>query len=181
MSTPDLSAIAKWPNVPACYGWLSLDRRGRWRLQGQPVVHAGLITFINRQYGCDEAGNWFLQNGPQRVFVALDYTPWVWHLEANGSLQAHTGEAAGPASAVWIDEEGSVLLQTALGIGLLDDRDLPAFLAACRRADGTPADDDTLMAALGGTASILWNALPITTISTADVPVHFHFQPAPRP
>lgn len=23
-------ALAKWPNVPDCYGWLGLDARGRW-------------------------------------------------------------------------------------------------------------------------------------------------------
>lgn len=181
MSTPDLSAIAKWPNVPACYDWLSLDRRGRWRLQGQPVTHGGLISFINRQYGCDQAGNWFLQNGPQRVFVELEYTPWVWHLDPDGILIAHTGEIAGPASAIWLDEEGSILLQTGLGIGLLDDRDLPAFLAACRTADGTPADDATLMASMDGLAEIFWNGLAIAAITSHEVPTHFRFQPAPTP
>ena len=80
----DLSAIAKWPNVPACYDWLSLDRRGDWRLQGERVMHSGLINFINRQYGCDESGCWFLQNGPQRVFVNLAYTPWVFRRDGDG-------------------------------------------------------------------------------------------------
>ena len=23
-------ALAKWPNVPHCYGWLGLDARGNW-------------------------------------------------------------------------------------------------------------------------------------------------------
>ena len=26
-------AIAKWPNVPHCYGWLGLDARGDWYLR----------------------------------------------------------------------------------------------------------------------------------------------------
>ena len=26
-------AIARWPNVPAVYGWLKLDRRGRWSVR----------------------------------------------------------------------------------------------------------------------------------------------------
>ena len=26
-------AIAKWPNVPHCYGWLGLDARGQWYLR----------------------------------------------------------------------------------------------------------------------------------------------------
>lgn len=181
MNTPDLSAVAKWPNVPACYGWLSLDRRGRWRLQGQPVTHAGLIAFINRQYGRDDAGNWFLQNGPQRVFVSLAYTPWVWRLETDGRIVAHTGEAAGPVQAAHIDEAGSILLQTPLGIGLLDDRDLPSFLAACRDADGTPAADETLMAAMEGRASILWHNLPVSPIHSSEVAERFAFQTDPQP
>src|SRR5690606_15898587 len=30
-----LAAIAKWPNVPAVYGWLGLTARGEWRLRGE--------------------------------------------------------------------------------------------------------------------------------------------------
>ena len=26
-------ALAKWPNVPHCTGWLLLDRRGQWRMR----------------------------------------------------------------------------------------------------------------------------------------------------
>ena len=26
-------AMAKWPNVPACSGWLGLDARGNWWLR----------------------------------------------------------------------------------------------------------------------------------------------------
>ncbi|HZW22256.1 DUF2946 family protein, partial [Noviherbaspirillum sp.] len=26
-------AMAKWPNVPHCYGWLALDARGNWRMR----------------------------------------------------------------------------------------------------------------------------------------------------
>lgn len=180
MPDPDLSAVAKWPNVPACYGWLSLDRRGRWRLKGEPVTHAGLIAFINRQYGSNERGEWFLQNGPQRVFVTLDYTPWVWRL-AGEKLIAHTGEAAGDATAVFVDEEGSILIATALGAGLLDDRDLPSFLAACRLADGTPASDGHLMATMAGQTGVLWYGLPITLLRTAAVPERFAFEPNPQP
>lgn len=184
MPIPDLSAVAKWPNVPACYGWLSLDRRGRWRLQGQPVAHPGLIAFINRQYGSDAAGNWFLQNGPQRVYAALDYTPWVFHLAgAAGTLTAHTGEAAGPPRAAWLDEDGSVLLAADLGAGLLDDRDFPGFFAACRGADGTPAEEAALMAILAGddATGTTWQGLPLRPIRRADVAGRFGFNPDPQP
>ena len=26
-------ALAKWPNVPHCYGWLGLDARGNWYMR----------------------------------------------------------------------------------------------------------------------------------------------------
>lgn len=180
MPDPDLSAVAKWPNVPACYGWLSLDRRGGWRLKGEPVTHAGLIAFINRQYGSNERGEWFLQNGPQRVFVALAYTPWVWRL-AGETLTAHTGETAGEVQAAFIDGEGSILLHTALGIGVLDDRDLPAFLAGCAGRNGAPASDEELLAALAGQPTAYWGALPLAPIAAEEVPCRFGFCPNPQP
>ncbi|HMN64893.1 MAG TPA: DUF2946 family protein, partial [Burkholderiaceae bacterium] len=33
-----LHAMARWPDVPAVWGWLRLDRRGRWLLvdRGRP-------------------------------------------------------------------------------------------------------------------------------------------------
>jgi hypothetical protein len=93
MRQPDFSAMLRWPNVPACYGWLSLDRRGRWRLRGEAVTHAGLNDFLNRQYTHDEDGNYFVQNGPQRVFVELEYTPWVLRLTAADRIETHVGEA----------------------------------------------------------------------------------------
>src|SRR5664279_5496740 len=90
MPTPDFSAEVKWPNLPACYGWLSLDRRGCWRLKGQTISHTGLISFINSHYSADDSGNWIFQNGPQAVFVALAYTPLLVRLDVEGRLTTHT-------------------------------------------------------------------------------------------
>lgn len=56
MTNPDSSNVVQWPKVPACYGWLSLDRRGCWRLKGQVISHRGLISFINSHYDAD--GSW---------------------------------------------------------------------------------------------------------------------------
>ena len=179
--TVDLSAIAKWPNVPACYDWLSLDRRGDWRLQGERVTHSGLIAFINRQYGCDESGCWFLQNGPQRVFVSLAYTPWVFHC-VDDTFVSHTGQPAGAVEAVYLDDEGSILLHAALGIGLLDDRDLAGFLVQCRGTDGRPADEAAFLALMGGRAGhIYWQNLPIQPTAAVDVPKQHKFNPKPQP
>jgi len=180
--TVDLAAIAKWPNVPACYDWLSLDRRGDWRLQGERVTHSGLINFINRQYGCDESGCWFLQNGPQRVFVALAYTPWVFRRDGETFI-SHTGEPAGEIKAIYLDEEGNVLLETALGIGILNDRDLPAFLDQCRQNTNAAVDEENWLKIMAGqaVADIRWGQLPVQTIHRNDVAGRFNFQPTPRP
>lgn len=182
MSPTDLSPPARWPNVPASFGWLSLDRRGGWRLQGEPVTHSGLVEFLNRNYGCDEAGRWFVQNGPQRVFATLDYTPLVLRLELDGGVTAHTGAAAGPADTVYLDDEGSVLLNTAHGIGLLDDRDLAGFIADCRREDGTPASDEDFFDVMrGGFLGLFWRGKRLQPIGHDEVAGHFGFEPNPVP
>src|ERR1041385_6180040 len=33
-------AMAKWPNVPHCYGWLALDARGGWRMRDEAAQRA---------------------------------------------------------------------------------------------------------------------------------------------
>lgn len=139
-----VAAMAKWPDVPDCRGWLSLDRRGQWRLQGSPVRHAGLAEFIGRNYECDEANNcgaWFMQNGPQRVWVALEMTPWVFRLAADGSFVSHTGEPAGGLAAAWLVDGEALCLQTARGLGVIDDRDLHALLPRILRPDGSLPED----------------------------------------
>jgi len=75
MDADVLAAIAKWPNVPAVYGWLLLTKRGEWRIRGEPIVNAAIGDFIGRNYAADDRGRWFLQNGPQRVYVDLELSP----------------------------------------------------------------------------------------------------------
>jgi len=178
MPAPDFSALLKWPDVPAVYGWLRLDRRGQWRLRDAPVRHAGLAAFMSRQYASDDAGNWFVQNGPQRVFVALDYTPWVFRLAAADMLIAHTGEAAGDTTEILLDEDGGMLLATELGVGLVDDRDLAAVAADCRHAageDGLEALERWLTR--GG--ELRWRGLVVQRVARATVATRYGFCPAP--
>lgn len=118
-------SLARWPNVPAVYGWLELDRRGNWRIKGERIGNAALREFIARNYAADELGCWYFQNGPQRVYVALAYTPFVLHYEEE-RLFDHCGMPA-QALDTWLDEEGSVLIRAPQGIGLLDDRDLARY------------------------------------------------------
>lgn len=134
-------AMAKWPNVPDCYGWLGLDARGDWYMRddrvqalgrftsavvgakGSRLQHAKLIAFIQRNYQADERGRWFFQNGPQRVYVELEVAPWVWRIQADGSLQTHTGEPTTCTTAL-LDENGWLFLHTPLGLGLVHTQDV---------------------------------------------------------
>jgi hypothetical protein len=118
-------AMAKWPNVPAVYGWLSLDRRGNWRIKGERIANQALRDFISRNYESDSAGRWYFQNGPQRVYVTLDYTPLVVHYDGD-ELRDHCGRPFA-ARETYLDDEGSVLLAGEGTVALLDDRDLARF------------------------------------------------------
>ena len=126
-----LRSLAKWPDLPAVHGWLALDRRGNWLLK-EPAAerfgrigNAALRDFISRNYGADERGCWYFQNGPQRVYARLAYTPLVMHFEGE-ALFDHCGHPVQPA-ATFLDDEGSVLVLGERGIGLLDDRDLARY------------------------------------------------------
>ena len=134
-------AMAKWPQVPDCYGWLGLDARGNWYMRddrtqavgsfasgvpgakGSLLKHDKLIEFIGRNYLADVQGRWYFQNGPQRVFVELEATPWVWRVQPDFSVQSHTGLAARVQRCV-VDEHGHVYLQTDLGFGLVHTQDV---------------------------------------------------------
>src|SRR5207344_2330535 len=118
-------ALRKWPDVPAVYGWLGLDRRGNWSIKGERIGNPALAGFIARNYARDGTGRWFFQNGPQRVFVTLAYVPYVYRtfpLEGGGfGLSTHTGVSAESPGAAWLDDEGAVLVETELGIGVVHD------------------------------------------------------------
>ena len=125
-------SMAKWPNVPAVYGWLALDRRGNWLIKGERIANHALRDFISRNYEADARGCWYFQNGPQRVFVRLAYTPLVVHYQEGDTLLDHRGLAFAAAQ-TFLDDEGSVLFAGEGSVALLDDRDLGRF---ADRADG---------------------------------------------
>ena len=140
--------MAKWPSVPAVYGWLSLDRRGHWLIKGERISNPTVTAFIGRNYAHDERGRWYFQNGPQRVFVSLAYAPFVYRVvSSEGSplaLEAHSGKPVSTVAGAWIDESGTVLLETELGIGTIHDRDLDRLLPAFSDAHGRPLTEDAL-------------------------------------
>jgi Protein of unknown function (DUF2946) len=134
-------AMAKWPNVPDCYGWLGLDSRGQWHMRddrvqalgsfqsgvsgakGSVLRHEKLIDFIHRNYEADVQGRWYFQNGPQRVYVELESTPLIWRVAPDGTVQGHTGRDAQVLDCL-VDEEGHLYLHTSLGLGLVHTLDV---------------------------------------------------------
>jgi len=150
-------ALAKWPNVPHCYGWLGLDARGHWFMRddrtqalgsfasgaagakGSRLQHEKLIDFIHRNYTCDDSAQWFFQNGPQRVYVELEATPFVWRVGADFSVTAHTGQPARPQRCV-VDEHGRVYLDTELGFGLIHTLDVPIAAEAVEQGLWVPEE-----------------------------------------
>ncbi|WP_186020029.1 DUF2946 family protein [Burkholderia gladioli] len=179
-------ALAKWPNVPHCTGWLALDRRGDWRMRdeatqaagapGTAIRHAALIAFIARNYERDEEGQWFFQNGPQRVYVELAYTPWIVRLaiDEHGvpSLTDQTGQAFEPADA-WLDDQGGVLFSDASTpprVAALHDHDLGLF------ADHATLDEQ------GTSGRFHWRPgvdLALAPIGRDEVPARFAFVASP--
>ncbi len=143
-----LRGMAKWPDVPAVYGWLALDRRGQWLIKGERISNPVVTAFIGRNYGHDAQGRWFFQNGPQRVFVSLDYTPLIYRMtNPDGTplkLECHTGKPVESVSGTWIDESGVVLLLSEHGIGIVHDRDLGKFVPYFIDANGNPLAEGVL-------------------------------------
>lgn len=139
------AAMAKWPQVPHCYGWLGLDARGDWYMRddrcqssgaftsglpgakGSRLLHEGLIAFIQRNYLTDgmglQVGQWYFQNGPQRVFVELETSPWIWRVGGDYALTSHTGRPA-KLQTTWLDEAGYLYADTDLGFGRVHTQDM---------------------------------------------------------
>jgi hypothetical protein len=181
-----LRSLARWPDVPALYGWLALDRRGRWLIKGEPISRPQIIETINRNYSADAQGRWYFQNGPQRGYMRLDYAPLILRTE-DESLYAHTGSAATPIAA-FLDQEGSLLFETTLGPGLLADTELNWALERLRGRAGL-ADESSLAEALtlpSGAATSLYLALagiqlPLQRLDFDAAPAALGFVRDPQP
>jgi len=197
-----LRSLIKWPNVPHCFGWLALDRRGQWRMRdeyaqtnqlpGNVIQHVALNEFISRNYAHDSLGRYFFQNGPQRVFITLDATPWIARMipsESGPQLSTQCGTEIKPHGAL-SDERGNIYItgsipqslsdqidstvftQTeSLSIALLHDHDLDLF------SDQSQVEED----ACSFRGSWQWDGkdLPIEPIHSAELAGRFHFIKAP--
>ena len=162
-------AMAKWPNVPHCYGWLALDARGNWRMRdeaaqragtpGDKLANAALVGFINRNYAHDDKGRWYFQNGPQRVYVNLEATPFIARTDPAQGFVLQTGQALAAVEAAYMSDAGAVILQAGEIVAQLDDRDVAQVLARAE-LDGQPASVEAIMAWLEDDSAELALALP---------------------
>lgn len=192
-------AIAKWPDVPHCYGWLALDARGAWRMRdeaaqqqglaGERIAHPALLGFIRRNYAADENGRWFFQNGPQRVYVNLELTPYIVRSDPVRGFVTQTDAQMDALDAVYLTENGRLILQSKDKIAALDDRDLAQCIKQLR-IDDKAVSDTTLLAWIGnepGTESLDvqllhdGRQLPVQRIAEAELAAHFGFVSAPQP
>lgn len=199
-----LDALNKWPNVPECFGWLALDRRGQWRMRneesqsqellGEIIKHAALQHAITKNYARDSKGRFFFQNGPQRVFIDLAYTPWIIRIYPDDNetwlLQTTTGQVVEPIQCL-VDQAGQVLIeadfvvktlsqvftnsfetQILRGVGLLHDHDLDLFAShATFNQSNTKA--------LG---FLEWanQSIPIVSVHSNDLPELYNFRLKPH-
>jgi hypothetical protein len=190
-------AIAKWPDVPHCFGWLGLDARGAWRMRdeqaqalnttGDKIVHAALSSFIIRNYTHDAEGRWYFQNGPQRVYVNLETTPYIAHTDPAQGFVLHTGEPLTIVDGAWITEFGELLLEGAAKVAQVNDRDMAECLAQLR-LDGQPMSDERLLAWLSEPAStqhlslnLASRRVPVQRIAHSAIAQHFGFVRMPQP
>lgn len=191
-------AMARWPNVPHCFGWLRLDARGGWRMRderaqhlglpGERIAHPALLAFIERNYGHDEQGRWYFQNGPQRVYVDLELAPYVLRTgpDEQGGVQLllHTGEALARVDAAWLDEHGRLYLQDGEKFGGVDDRDMAQLLPALQ-AGGGP-DEEALLRWIEGDDGIDARfalgalAAPLQRVRSDALAQRFGFVATPR-
>jgi hypothetical protein len=186
-------AIAKWPNVPHCYGWLALDARGSWRMRdeaaqqaqapGDKLTNAALVGFINRNYLHDERGCWYFQNGPQRVYVNLATTPFVARTDPVLGFVLHTGQPLAQPEQVFMLEAGSIVVRAGEQLAQLDDRDVAQLLQAMEM-DGRPVSDEGLMAWLeggSGKLALRWqdSRIEVERLGADEAPRRFGFVQRP--
>tara|TARA_S200000501_G_C20801776_1_gene734387 strand:+ start:379 stop:975 length:597 start_codon:yes stop_codon:yes gene_type:complete len=148
------NSLKKWPNVPNCYGWLSLDRRGVFRIKnksgngedtlGERIEHKALLDFIYRNYEKDKRGAWFFQNGPQKVFVELETTPFIARSDPEYGFILHNKIPLSQILKVFLTRKGELVLGNKDYVAMVDDRDLAYCLNLFRFNQNFIKDEELL-------------------------------------
>lgn len=161
-------------------------------LPGNAIQHVALNEFISRNYAHDSLGRYFFQNGPQRVFITLDATPWVVRMipvEHGQKLLTQCGTEIIPEGAL-SDEKGNIYITgsisqshsdqvdslvftevRSLSVALLHDHDLDLFSGQSK------VQED----ACSFRGSWKWGDkdLPIEPINSTELSQRFHFIKVP--
>ena len=174
-------ALLRWPDVPAAFGWLSLDRRGHWSVPAGRITHPGTLAFLRSHYGADAGGRWFVQNGPQRAFVTLDLAPWVLGLDGHGELVAFNGHRLAAPDMLVVSDEGDLLVASEIGLGNVADRDLGRFVDALEAPGAGSSVTEVLAGTVPGRLRFRGVELAVECLAAAALPARFGFvrQPAP--
>jgi hypothetical protein len=189
-------ALAKWPNVPYCYGWLALDAQGSWRMRdehaqrngsiGERITQSALVGFIQRNYMPDEQGRWYFQNGPQRVYVELQAAPYIARLEPEMNLILHTSQPMPELDEVFLSDSGNLWLCGEKRVAMLDGRDLVHCLSWLS-IDGKAIDDEALqrwMASAGVCGQLTLTrentTIPVSYLLESQAPERFRFVRSPQ-
>jgi Protein of unknown function (DUF2946) len=198
-----LRSLIKWPDVPECFGWLALDRRGQWRMRneyaqqnklpGSPIVHPVLNEFIGRNYARDPKGRYFFQNGPQRVYIALDVAPWIARLipDANAFTLQTQCKSDIHAEGALCDEFGNIYITGLVTANRCEDFDDKVFKSEQRLSVALLHDHDLDLfssfakieqAACSYKGSWNWNgiALPLDPITSEELGNRFGFIKNPQ-
>lgn len=188
--------MARWPDVPDVFGWLSLSGSGHWRLHpdggavtrpgtdvvvgepispGESIGSSSINKFINQNYAQDGQGRWFFQNGPQRVYVRLDLAPFVLYTiddQKNApTFLTHNGLQTRHVVRWCLDDAGHLYADTDLGAGVVAGRDLEQVFSALTTGSG-----DSLMHVLNDSpsegavapSSVCWRNGPASAFFRCD-------------
>lgn len=162
-------------------------------LPGQVIEHLALKEYISRNYARDNAGRYFFQNGPQRVFINLITTPWIARITPNeGTLKIVTQcqTEINPSSAL-SDEQGNIYIvgsieqtickdlaaqefktEICTSIALLHDHDLDQFSELAKLHEEA--------CSFGGSWNWQGKQLPLDPIHSSELSKLFEFTKDPQ-
>lgn len=155
-------------------------------LLGDKIAHVALLAFINRNYTHDEQGRWYFQNGPQRVYVDLEATPFIARTDAEQGLLLHTGEVLDGLDEIWITSSGQMVLTSHERVAQIDDRDVVQCMEWLT-IDDKPASDEQVIAWIEGKADTgvlmfqyAGSRMPAKHLGQEDIAAHFGFVRKPQ-
>jgi hypothetical protein len=111
---------------------------------GDIIRHESLLNFIYRNYDCDTRGAWYFQNGPQRVYVELEATPFIARTDPELGFVLHDRTPMHDIDQLFMTNSGQLIIQSHQKIAMLDPNDLAHCLAMLYVENHAIADEDLL-------------------------------------